>query len=558
MDDNTVLRAGQFDNEIPNFTRAPGGADALKFPTSLTGVAKSAGQVEEPETSAVIDQSVIGTPAARAVDTTPVDNFMQNFSQQERDLISFSQFLTPMEEAGDVVAERIADYQREIGGLEAERLQMEERAGIPGLQEEQRKLSEDIRKEIEGLRAGLALEEDRVVPLEVITGRQASLERRSAVRVGALTAAQDAITGRIEAAQSKIDRTVDAKFAQLEGMINAENTMLSRFDSKAAREREAVNNVLLGKLQDRKDLEKEAMQSVTLAMQHGMSASQGANLMQQLAEGKISPTDVFSQTGNLLVDPLDRAIKAANYRKTQLEIEEYESTQAVMDGEFGQTISDAAGLLPSERGRTAIKNISTAIKNGNYVSASNQIENAVEEALTGENATKFGNQRNDYEYLTSLRTKIQEFADAGGDLNLLTGKAEEISRKLLGVTTNPELTQLAVELEREFQTYRTNATGAAFSKEESRDYEKVNPKTTGTLDLNLAVIDGARNQLNSRIIQTVETRVAGYEKIRNLSTGLTTMEYLDSVDTALQGESNVISSWLDNNITGGTTTTGIY
>ena len=115
----------------------------------------------------------------------------------------------------------------------------------------------------------------------------------------------------------------------------------------------------------------------------------------------------------------------------------------------------------------------------------------------------------------------------------------------MGVTGNPQLTALATQLSREFQTYRTNATGAAFSPEESREYAKVNPRTTASLDLNLAVIDGALNQLQNRIVSTTKTRVSGAEDLWKLSHGQTTEEYLNDVDTVLQDTSSPLNSWLN-------------
>jgi hypothetical protein len=49
-------------------------------------------------------------------------------------------------------------------------------------------------------------------------------------------------------------------------------------------------------------------------------------------------------------------------------------------------------------------------------------------------------------------------------------------------------------------------TGAAFSPQESGEYQSVNPTANNTLNLNLSVIDGALSQLNNRVNSTIKTR----------------------------------------------------
>src|SRR5690606_23769080 len=161
--------------------------------------------------------------------------------------------------------------------------------------------------------------------------------------------------------------------------------------------------------------------------------------------------------------------KFVEAKKKQAELDNINSMSDVLDDKkWGQIVQSTASLVGAERGKEIRINMARNIANGNYKAAWADVTNAVEEKLTGENATKFGAYTTDYEVLTRLEDKIQQFSDAGGNLGLLSGKAEQISRNLLGVTDNPELSALAVALEREFQSYRVNMTGAAFSPEESR------------------------------------------------------------------------------------------
>ena len=190
----------------------------------------------------------------------------------------------------------------------------------------------------------------------------------------------------------------------------------------------------------------------------------------------------------------------------------------VLKGEFGDIVSSAANLVGAERGRTSKKSIANSIANKDYISAYAQVANNVEESLTGEVKTKFANARTDYSVMLGLKEAIQDFSDAGGNMGYLKGTADQIARRFGQLKTDPKFAALAVQLEREFQSYRQNMTGAAFSPAESREYAAVNPRTNATLDLNLATIEGALNQLENRVVSTINTRVPNAKKLYNKAT----------------------------------------
>ena len=179
-----------------------------------------------------------------------------------------------------------------------------------------------------------------------------------------------------------------------------------------------------------------------------------------------------------------------------------------LDKTFSPLISTVSNLETSVAGKQAVKDqMEQYIKEGDMKSAYNQIANTVSSSLTGETKSRFESSRIDREVLSGFRDALQEYQDAGGDIGLLKGSAESISRKLLGVTGNPALTSMAVQLEREFQAYRNAMTGAAFTPKESREYAAVNPTAKKSFDLNFAVIDGALAQLDNRVDGTIRAKV---------------------------------------------------
>lgn len=180
--------------------------------------------------------------------------------------------------------------------------------------------------------------------------------------------------------------------------------------------------------------------------------------------------------------------------------------------QFSSIVDQAAQLAGAEDQRESTRNIiENALSNGDFVTAYAQIANNVEEGLTGTVKTRFANARTDYNVMAGMADAIQQYVNAGGDTGFLKGKAEDVAQRFgqIANSNDPEFAALGAQLQREFQTYRNIMTGAAFTPKESREYEKVNPTTGKSLDLNLAVIQGALNQLENRIVSTIETRVPG-------------------------------------------------
>ena len=195
---------------------------------------------------------------------------------------------------------------------------------------------------------------------------------------------------------------------------------------------------------------------------------------------------------------------------------EYEAlvkNQPPTNQEAQGVVNVASNLLGSARAVSSKENLTSSFNSGDFESVYTQIANNVEDALTGSVKTKFADSRNDIGIMSGMRDAILEYTNAGGDIGILKGTADKISKKLGQLSQDPEFSALATQLQREFQTYRLNMTGAAFSPEESREYASVNPTAGASLELNLATIDGALAQLENRVTSTINARVPGATKI---------------------------------------------
>ena len=187
-------------------------------------------------------------------------------------------------------------------------------------------------------------------------------------------------------------------------------------------------------------------------------------------------------------------------------------------GEFAGTVDLVSNMESSVYGKKAVKQqLTNLIANKDYPGAYAQIANSVENQLSGIEKTKYSNARTDYLLLEAFKNDIKKYAAARGDMGLIKGTEEEIKRKL-GISSG-KASAIAVELWAAFQKYRNDMTGAAFGAGESRDYAAVNPTLGKSLDLNLAVIDGARKALENQIISTVNSKVPSAKYILEYAEG---------------------------------------
>lgn len=183
-------------------------------------------------------------------------------------------------------------------------------------------------------------------------------------------------------------------------------------------------------------------------------------------------------------------------------------TAAGYNGDFAATIANAARNFTSVAGqKQAVQDLQSTIAAGDYKSAYQTIIQSAGQGLTAENRTKFQNAAIDSSLMTSLKTKLQALADSGYNTSLLTGTADDIQKKLGVLKTDPKYAATAVELDRVFQQYRQNMTGAAFGAAESSEYAKVLPSKSNTLSLNLALINGALGYNNDFVEGVIKNSV---------------------------------------------------
>ena len=88
----------------------------------------------------------------------------------------------------------------------------------------------------------------------------------------------------------------------------------------------------------------------------------------------------------------------------------------------------------------------------------------------------------------SINDALTRYKDAGGETGLITGSLEKIQQKVLKRTGNQDLANIANEIQIAIQAYRHAISGAAFTTDESIEYENIYPSIGKSKELNAAKI----------------------------------------------------------------------
>lgn len=332
----------------------------------------------------------------------------------------------------------------------------------------------------------------------VYGGQQNAINYNAAIRAIPLQAKIAIIQGDLKLAQDYLTELRETKKEQINRQVEANRRQMEMIKGIITKEDERTYNEMNKEIERQENSEKDLVDFQVETMGK-IYENYGANVPQSVINGinnARNKQEVVTVAGQYLAK---------------------QGVSTMTSGEYSSIINGAAGLVASTKKQQVKDNIASALSSGNYETAYAEIANAVSDGITGTNKTKFDDARTDIRIMYGMRNAIQQYADAGGNMNLLVGKAEDIKKKL-GIDSG-KASALATQLWREFQTYRSNMTGAAFTPQESRDYASVNPTLGKSLDLNLSVIDGALAQLTNRVTSTINARIPDAQKIYDKAYG---------------------------------------
>jgi len=539
---NAVVKIGS--------TSMPGSVQAI----SQSSPSISYGAVNNTQTTQTSPAYVAPAPAIQQTPTTNYTNpnpvipdynaittgVLSPYTQQASDAQAQANLARKQaDDQAKLIESKIAQIQG-IGDFQS---QLQDQAGISGQQQNVTELTARLKQlaaEQQASQIQLASQQQALakpgVTSGVINAQSAELARQNvamnlpkALEALTTSAQLDVAQGNLANAETKITQAVNLKYKTLTDEISARQQLYSDLSANATRSEQKVldakNKVLEAQKADlatKKAQQQDVLNAIQDATKSGANVSALASQVIQL--------DPNSATFTKDLANIQAKVPATGGKVGT----GTGGTVSNYNGEFAATITQASQLLGAQKASTSTRSLQTAIANKDYKSAYTEIANNVEEYLTGTNKTRFSAARTDLGVLAGLKDVIQQYANAGGNMGYLKGTAEQIAKKFGQLKTDPKFSALATQLEREFQAYRNEMTGAAFSPGESKEYEAVNPTGNKTLDLNIATINGALAQLQNRVSSTINARVPGAQYIAEYAQGATTQPQQNS-SVILQG-----------------------
>ena len=419
-------------------------------------------------------------------------------------------------------------YLDKLAGKGQAQIEAENEAGIPKLNQE----LTDITNQIEAKQLAARRQVEAIQARPGSTKAQKELEvqeinRQNAKELADLSIIQNARNRNLLTAQDLVNRKIDLEYGDLKDRIEAEKFFYQENKDDLTK---AEQNLLNERIrQDERQYNEgvaleEAKQK--LIIQASLNQDVPLSVLQQAQKAK-TPSEVAQILSPYMRDLTEIAYKNQQLANARLQGEKLKQDLAkgkALTGEYGTIISGVSTLVPATSREIFKETLTENIANGDFKNAYTNVINAVSNGLTGENKTRFDSAVTDIGVMGGLRDAIEAYTEAGGNTGFLKGSAEQIARRFGQLKTDPKFAELAVQLEREFQAYRQGMTGAAFTNKESREYASVNPTSGKSLDLNLAVIDGALNQLTNRVNSAVNQRVPDAKKIYDLAYTKQTIE----------------------------------
>ncbi len=359
---------------------------------------------------------------------------------------------------------------------------------------------------------------------EAVYGGQANtINYEAGVRALPLQAAISAAQGNLSLAQDYLGQLTAMKTEQVN---NAYNYRMAQYDAISG----FVDNeqkIKLDALKTQDDRiyqqQQDFIKTQSTLLQSAVSQRAPTSVVQAISSAK-TLQQAITAAGQYAGNVLEQRTNEVQYNNAVLQGQKLKAeidASKPVTGEYAPVINAVSSLVGATKA-PAVKNaIATSLASGDYNTAYANVANAVEDSLTGTNKTKFADARTDIGVMASMRDAIKQYTDAGGNLGYLKGTADTIAKKFGQIASDPKFASLGVQLTREFQSYRNNMTGAAFSPAESKEYASVNPRSNASLDLNLATVDGAIAQLSNRVTSTVNQRIPDAQKIYDLASGKT-------------------------------------
>jgi len=312
----------------------------VELPTPESRVALSTPQNEAGK-QLIIEQERRAAEAQRRLDTRSGLTF--DFAKSLEGLAGKTEFESEKEE------ELVSPFEKQLQGLNNRITQ----------------LSAEINQDDVLLASSLQTIEDKAIPMEFITGQQASVEKRAQIaralkvsEIGVLNAQVLASQGNIGLAEKAVERAVSAKYGPIEDDIAIRQAQLTAFEGLFSQEEQKEADALDKKFElQKQEITDQKDAQIRIETLAANASGFGADPETVAA---ISNSETFVEAinaaGRFTSDPLDRLIKSATLEESRTSIKKM--NQEIADLNQPITIPTAANSFDEKM----VKWINTARK----------------------------------------------------------------------------------------------------------------------------------------------------------------------------------------------------
>lgn len=173
------------------------------------------------------------------------------------------------------------------------------------------------------------------------------------------------------------------------------------------------------------------------------------------------------------------------------------STTSPTAGGYFSALNNVLAIKDStpEKSKLALKTLTGYLQDGNEGQAREYLQQLALGSLSGTDRSDAMKRTQSINAINAIKDKLNAYVEKYGDTNILKGSFQNIQQSL-GTAGNPDAAKLNNELTTLLQQARVNVTGAAWGKQETKEYEKINANLKNTNRLNMAILDSNLDILN--------------------------------------------------------------
>jgi hypothetical protein len=331
--------------------------------------------------------------------------------------------------------------------------------------------------------------------------------------------------GKYSLAKDAADKAATAQYEVQQQQIDYAKAQLDALAPTLNREEKARAAIQQAKLADRqtqidnaKEDKKTILAMATAALKNNPNDPQAQYAAQQaLAESNSQQPDLqkaLGLIGKYQQDPLAIQKQIAEITQTRTQTDKLNAEIGKINAETNKTKSESiiptvtnpqasqySGALNVILGSDKFtseqkKAVINSVNNGQDPVAT--IKNQAKNVMGQTQSTKLSSLESSRDAFTAFTNSLKAFYDAGGKTSYISGNLEKVYNNL-GQVKDPNLVQLATELQGNIQSYRNAISGTAYSEQEGKDISSIFPGINKTQSLNDAIIKGRTKLFDSSI-----------------------------------------------------------